>query len=182
MLEHFYDQELADFFYTANDHEKLISRPKNHLDGPLPSATSVSIFNLLKLHIITNNQSYKEYADKVLAKYKDSFVNLPSQYANMIAAWEFAQKTPTLLILVTSDNTALNKEMLLALHKNYLPDKLVLTKDNIQEKSKDQRIIVLSDKNLLDKQPTVYICHGYTCQAPVNDLNKLRLSLNKISI
>ena len=181
-LKHFYDQNHDDFFYTADDHEKLISRPKNHLDGPIPSATSVTILNLLKLYTFTNNQAYKQCADKVLAKYKDSLVNLPSQYANMISAWDFAQSAPLVMVLVTSDNTALNKEMLLALHKNYLPNRLVIVKDKNQENSIDKRITILSNKDLLDKRSSVYICHGYNCQAPVNDLENLRLRLNEITL
>ena len=179
ILEHFYDQKLADFFYTADDQEKLISRPKNNSDGPLPSATSVTVFNLLKLSAITGNDSYKQYAQMVLDKYKHSFSRLPNQYANMAAAWDLAKSQVVVFVFIASGNKALDKAMLQAVHNEYMADKLVIVKEDSNNQLADKRLTILSGKDLLNGQPTVYICNEYGCQPPINDLDSLKMVLKQ---
>lgn len=188
ILKHFYDKKQADFFYTADDQEKLISRTKNSNDGPLPSATSVVVFNLIKLSIISGNESYKQIAQAVLDKYKPSFSRLPSQYANMAAAWDFAAGRPTLFIFITSGNETLDKPVLQALHSAYLPDKMVIIKDSRQyrlsdqgpDKLLDKRLTIFSDKYPLNNQPTVYMCNEYGCQPPLNDIDSIHVALKQL--
>lgn len=76
LLTHFFDQENKDFFYTANDHEKLITRPKNYLDGPIPSASSIAILCLVKLYLATNDQKYQKVSQQVLEKHKMLFESI----------------------------------------------------------------------------------------------------------
>ena len=187
ILEHFYDPKLTDFFYTANDQEKLIARTKNSNDGPLPSATSVAAFNLIKLSIFSGNESYRQQAEDTLDKYKQSFLRLPGQYANMIAAWDCVQSTPQVLVFIASSNGILDIAMLRALHAEYAPDKIVIIKeiqqDRLSEKipdsHTDKRLTIFSDKELFDDKPTVYICNNYGCQAPINNLDSLKQLLKQ---
>src|SRR5690349_14799067 len=46
LLEHFEDKERGGFFFTANDHEKLLHRPKPGHDTALPSGNGVAAFAL----------------------------------------------------------------------------------------------------------------------------------------
>ncbi len=43
LLDHFYDKEQGGFFYTADDHEKLIQRPKIFDDEALPSGNGIAV-------------------------------------------------------------------------------------------------------------------------------------------
>ncbi len=175
MLKHFFVEGENDFFYTADDQEKLITRPKSNNDGPLPSATSIAISNLLKLEILTDNRTYRQYAESVLNKQQNSLHSHPTQYASMITAWDFAHSDPVTLILVGCGDPNKDKEFLLAIHNIYHPNKIVVVKHSTQDF--DQRLTLLSQKHLLNKQPTVYICQGQTCYPPINDVDKVKIML-----
>ncbi len=175
LLVKFYDEENNDFFYTANDHEKLITRPKNYLDGPIPSATSIATLCLLKLHLITNNQKYERASRQVLEKHKNSFRKHPSQYASMINTFALSTSASLSLVLVNGANNKTNNEMLLAPFSFYLPHTTVFLKDN--EKSYDQKLLLFQQKNMLGNQATAYICQNYSCQPPINDLKQLKTIL-----
>ena len=56
LIEHFWDSEHNTFFMTADNHEKLIIRPKNNYDLSLPSGNSVAANLLLKLYHLTQDK------------------------------------------------------------------------------------------------------------------------------
>ena len=175
MLSHFFAEEKADFFYTANDHEKLITRPKNYLDGPMPSATSIAILSLFKLFLLTNEAKYEEAVKLVLETHKAFFSKHPSQYASMISIFEFSKGSPLSLIMVNGTNSKNQKEMLLAAYSFYRPDQATFIKD--AEKFYQSRLLLFQQKSILKGENAAYICQDYSCQPAIKDINELQTKL-----
>ena len=63
-LNDFWDKESGGFFDT--DKDIIGVRLKTIEDIPSPSSNAVGIYSLLKLHYITGNDSYRNYAEKTL--------------------------------------------------------------------------------------------------------------------
>ena len=57
MIERFSDPE-GGFFTTSNDHERLVTRPKDIQDHPIPSGNSSAAFGLLRLAAFTGEREY----------------------------------------------------------------------------------------------------------------------------
>jgi uncharacterized protein YyaL (SSP411 family) len=55
LISNFFDERDGGFFFTANDHEKLIFRPKPMYDDALPSGNGVAAFALQRLGLLTGN-------------------------------------------------------------------------------------------------------------------------------
>ena len=64
--EIFWDEEQGGYFFTSADHEKLLVRSKKPGDGALPSGNSVASENLLYLASQTDQQDYREKAQKTV--------------------------------------------------------------------------------------------------------------------
>lgn len=64
MLEEFWDEKEGGFFFTSNDSEKLISRPKETYDGAIPSGNSVAAYNLIRLARKMENSELEELAKR----------------------------------------------------------------------------------------------------------------------
>ena len=56
LITHFWDESSNGFFFTSDNHEKLIMRPKNNYDLSMPSGNSVAAYVLLRLHYITQDK------------------------------------------------------------------------------------------------------------------------------
>jgi uncharacterized protein YyaL (SSP411 family) len=69
MLADFEDREEGGFFFTAEGHESLLARPKDPFDNALPSGNSIAILNLLELHRVTGESSYRDHAAKALGAF-----------------------------------------------------------------------------------------------------------------
>jgi len=180
ILAHFYDEKEADFFYTADDHEKLIARTKNSNDGPLPSATSVVISNLIKLAAITDEERYRKYAITVLNKYKSFLYRSPGQYANMAAAWDSYLCGTWAFIVALAGDPLLDRPLLQAVHSQYLPDKMVLVKNGGLNRAPDRFLTIFSGKSLLNGQPAVYVCNEQGCQPPISDAESFQLAFKQL--
>ena len=133
MLSHFSDQE-GGFFFTADDHEELVVRPRSHFDGSVPSGTSAAVGVLLKLAAINENPEYRKAAEAVLAIYGPHLTRMPDQFSNLLNALDFYLANPAQVAVLlpqgTSGEDPQTREMVLALNKQYYPNKVVALSHN----------------------------------------------------
>jgi uncharacterized protein YyaL (SSP411 family) len=66
LLQHFQDRDTGGFFFTADDHEKLIQRPKPWFDEAIPSGNGVAARALMRLGHLVGNPSYIDAAERTL--------------------------------------------------------------------------------------------------------------------
>ena len=66
MLDDFADDEAGGFFYTAAEHEALITRPKEWQDGSTPSGNSLAATGLVRLAKLTGRDDFASAAEATL--------------------------------------------------------------------------------------------------------------------
>jgi uncharacterized protein YyaL (SSP411 family) len=66
LLTHFEDRERGGFWFTANDHETLIQRPKPWTDEALPSGNGIAARALLRLGHLIGATRYLDAAERTL--------------------------------------------------------------------------------------------------------------------
>lgn len=62
-IELFHDKPRGGFYFTSGDHEALLARVKETIDGAIPAGNSVSAMNLLKLAKIAEKPAYFALAE-----------------------------------------------------------------------------------------------------------------------
>jgi uncharacterized protein YyaL (SSP411 family) len=82
----FNDKAAGGFFFTAHDHEKLLSRTKNAWDSVLPSGNSVSIRNLVRMASLTGDPAYRDHAAKTLELFAPQMKRNPRGTSNLALA------------------------------------------------------------------------------------------------
>jgi len=90
MLEDFWDDANGGFFLTATGSEPLPVRPKEVYDGALPSANSVSLFNLLRLSRLTGDPGWEEKASDLSRAFAGSIKRQPTAFAYFLLGYDFA--------------------------------------------------------------------------------------------
>ena len=96
-IELFWDEANGGFFYTSNDHEALLARGKNPIDGARPSGGSISAQNLVALGTRLENSEYLDKAERTIQAVSDLLVRSPSAAPRMVVAaieWLDATSTP----------------------------------------------------------------------------------------
>ena len=77
-IELFWDDKAGGFFFTSKDHEALLARGKNPVDGARPAGISVSAENLLFLAKTREKPEYLERARKTLGSVASLLKSRPS--------------------------------------------------------------------------------------------------------
>ena len=85
-LKLFWDKQNGGFFFTSEDHESLLARSKNPLDGARPSGNSVSAQNLLYLGQTLPNDEYLKYAEKTVHSVSGMLAASPAAATRMAVA------------------------------------------------------------------------------------------------
>ncbi len=163
VLEHFYDRENGGFYFTADDHEQLIQRPKVLMDEAIPAGNGIAAQVLLRLGHLLGEARYTDAAEKTLRGAWESIVRTPYAHNALLAALE-EYLYGNEIVVIRGEGEALSQWKEKAL-QHYAPQRLVLAIPNDAE----------ALPGLLKERKAVngivaYVCSGQTCQAPVTDI------------
>jgi len=89
MIENFWDEKNDGFFSTPNGSVELPVRPKELYDGALPSANSVSLFNLLLLSRLTGDPQWENRARAQVRAFAGTVKSQPQAFTYFLCALDF---------------------------------------------------------------------------------------------
>jgi uncharacterized protein YyaL (SSP411 family) len=172
MLREFWDEKDGGFFSTGVSHEKLISRAKPIFDASIPSGNAMATQLLLRLYHLTGDDRYYQHAEKVLRSYYDAMESQPLGFAHLLCALDFYLEPPKEVVVVGESNDANMLELLHNIHSIYQPNMTVQTAS--PNEPLDKLSPSLAGKVPVSGKPTAYVCHNFTCSAPVTTWDELR--------
>jgi uncharacterized protein YyaL (SSP411 family) len=168
----FADQKNGGFFDTGVDHEALLSRPKDSMDNATPAGNSVAADVLLRLAAWTGEDSYRQRADDYLRSQSHHLPDYPRFFGHLLGALDFALSSPYEIAVIGDLAQDETQTLLAVINGRYLPNS-VLACASPEDTAAAQAIPLLADRPLKDGQPCVYICHHFTCLAPVTTSEEL---------
>ena len=180
VLEHFWDSSNGGFFFTSDDHEELIARTRHYYDGSTPSASSVSVMNLIRLARLSDRNEYLDRAAQTMKTYVQYYHKAPDQFSNMLCALDTYLGAPVeICVLYDSKNVQEAEALLTMLRQFYLPHAVVVLADVSASDFKELlgACPLLTDRPLLDGKASVYICKNFSCEKPITDKDELREAL-----
>ena len=170
VLAHFADPTGGGFYFTADDHESLISRQKDLQDSSTPSGNAMAATALLRLGKLTGRADFLEAAAGTLRAAAGLMEQFPTAAGQMLMALDFSLgPTPEIVILGGDDpDTA---AALADLRRRFVPNKVVagrLSADGSNGSHQSAALAALFEgKTRQAAAPTVFVCENFACQAPV---------------
>ena len=168
-FEHFWDEEFAGFFFTADDGEALIARQKEIYDGALPSGNSVSTLNILKIARLTADPELEDKAARMAAAFSPQISKHPASFSVHMNSLDF-MLGPSFEIVIAGDrNSPETRRFLDALSGEYLPNKVVILKDEATERDISKIASYTENHKPIDGKTAAYVCSNYECRLPTDD-------------
>ena len=90
LIRDFWDDREGGFFLTAKSENELPLRPKELYDGAIPSANSVSLFNLINLSRLTRDVKWEHKALELSRVFAGTVKKNPSAYTFFLMALDLA--------------------------------------------------------------------------------------------
>jgi hypothetical protein len=169
LLEHFEDRAMGGFFFTSDDHEALILRPKPGADNATPSGNGIAALALTRLGHVLGESRYLQAADRAVRLFHPSMLRQPGGFSTLCAALE-AVLEPTRVIVLRGSRDAL-RPWQQTLSSRYLPDAMTLALD-----SASSALPGVLNKPV-DAAVNAYLCRGVICLAPIGDVQALLAEL-----
>jgi len=173
LITHFWDDSTNGFFFTSDDHEKLIMRPKNNYDLSMPSGNSVAAYVLLKLYYITQNKQFLEIAKKIIESQAISAAENPFAFGYLLNALYLYYQKPTEITIINGKNS----ELVSSLRKKFLPESIMVLVENQSNLDALSKHPFFSGKEFQNDKTTVFVCKNFSCSLPLSDLSEIEKEL-----
>ena len=165
MLDQFWDDDAGALFFTGASHEQLIIRSKEWFDNATPSGNSVGALVLLKLALLTSNEDYRRRATTILRLMTNQIRRYPSAFGLALIALDFYLAKPLEVAIVGKAEDSRLADLTRAFWTLYLPNRvLAFCTQDFEEAALHTPL--LQGRNMLEKQPSAFVCEGYACQIP----------------
>ncbi|MGC3982145.1 MAG: thioredoxin domain-containing protein [Steroidobacteraceae bacterium] len=165
LLRHFVDRERGGFYFTADDHETLIHRPKTFADDATPAGNALAAISLQRLGWLLGESRYLQAAEQTLRADWSALEDHPAAHATLLVALE-QHLTPPQLVIIRGPAPEAN-EWQQKLNTLYQPNRLVFAIPNEAE------LPAALQSKAAQATTVAYVCQGTQCSAPVNTLEAL---------
>jgi uncharacterized protein len=157
MLGLFWDPAQGGLFTTGHDAEELITRPKDVLDGALPSANSVAAVALLRLGALVGEPAYVERAEAILALLQEPARRQPAAFSELLGAVDLATAGVTEVAVVGD-----RRDLVRAVQERYLPNAVLAWGEPYASPLFEGR-----------SEGMAYVCRDYACREPAAEVDRL---------
>lgn len=151
-----FEDKAGGFYLYGENSEALILRPKETYDGAVPSGNSLMAYNLARLSLLTEQEKYRDAAERQMEYLLAEAAKYPMGYAMFLTAF-LEYREPRMKITIVPDGQEDRKQLVF----RFPPELPVLLKQPDEEQP------------LINGRTTYYVCRGRVCLPPVNDLREL---------
>jgi len=171
MCKLFEDPAGGAFFTTADGDLSLVVRMKDDYDGAEPSGNSIALLDLQRLAHFTDRPEFREAAARTLSAVGPKMAAQPVAVPQMLVAYDYSLATKREVVLAGARNDA--DAFLRELRNRFLPHTIALLVDNEQMRSDRKKIFpAIAEMRAINGKATAYVCQGYVCQLPTNEVSK----------
>lgn len=172
MLAHF-QAPGGGFYDTSDDHEALITRPRDLQDNATPSGNAMAVTALLKLAGLSSEPRYVELAHQTLAQIQPMMAQYPLGFGQWLAALSYALSHSREIVIIGQPQAPDTIALLGIAQDGYQPHQIVA----VGAPDSDMSIAAFQDRGRIGNRATAYVCANFACQAPVADPDGLRALL-----
>jgi hypothetical protein len=169
--ELFWDDRDGGWFSTTGRDPTVLLRMKEDYDGAEPTASSVSVWNLLKLSHLIEDQAWNERIERTLRLFAPRLEQTGRAVPMMAAALSTYLAGVQQVVLIAADGDSSDLET--AVVSRYLPFAMTLTLTAERQVELSRLVPLLSAMRAVDGRSAVYLCRNFTCLPPVTTLAEL---------
>ncbi len=170
LLKEFEDKQAGGFYFTAHDHEVLISRSKSYADESVPAGNAAAARSLGRLGHILGESRYLESAEKCLQSAWPLLQQMPVGHASMLLALEDYLFPPQTIIL-RGKSDEMRSWQAVCQH-DYSTQRLCFA---IPDSARALPGVLAERKPM--ETVVAYLCKGYQCSVPVTSVEDLTTEL-----
>ena len=175
----FWDAEDGGWFSTTGRDPSVLFRMKDDNDGAEPSATSVSVLNLLTLvHLVGDTDGWGERIDRALGRFGPDLGAHARALPMLMAALAVRHAVVQQVVMVGPRERDDTRALRRVVARRYLPFAVSIPVEPGPAQDRLARLLPFVGAMRMDGgRATAYVCRGFTCDRPVTDPGALDAAL-----
>jgi uncharacterized protein len=173
IIEHFWDSENKNFFMTADNHEKLIIRPKSNYDLSMPSGNSTAANALLRLYHLTQEKKFLDIAIEIMESQATLAAENPFGFGHLLNTIYMYLQKPTEITILNSKNA----HVINYLAGLFIPESIMVTVKDENQLTNLENLPFFSGKKFSNDKTTVFVCKDFTCSLPLETISEIEKHL-----
>jgi uncharacterized protein YyaL (SSP411 family) len=165
------------FFDTADDHERLITRPKDVQDNAVPSGNAMAVRVLLRLAAWTGEGAYRDAAERAMRPVVPFVARYATGFAQWLSAMDLALAAGVEVAIVGSPDDPATAALLAETRRGFRPNQVV----SVAADPAASAPPLMAGRVAIDGLPTAYVCRAFACRLPVTDAVALRHELDAMA-
>jgi len=185
--ELFWDEVDGGWFSTTGRDKNVLLRMKEDYDGAEPTASSVSVLNLLTLTHLVENPAWVEHIDQTLRHFGTRLEQIGRAVPLMAAALATTLAGMQQVVVVGAGQAGTagqageagraGQELRETLRQRYLPFTISLNINPANQAALAEKLPFIAGMRAIDGRTAAYVCRDFTCHAPVTDRAALEKEL-----
>ncbi|MGZ8438912.1 MAG: thioredoxin domain-containing protein [Candidatus Limnocylindrales bacterium] len=163
------------FFDTADDHERLVTRPKDVQDNALPSGNAVAAEVLLRVHAWTGESIYRAAAERALRTVVPYVARYATGFARWLSAMDLSLAAVQEVAIVGRADDPETLALLGEVRRGYRPNQVIA----LAADPTGSAVPLLGGRVAIAGRPSAYLCRGFVCGMPATDPGTLRRQLEE---
>ena len=167
LLDLFWDEESGGFFSSGSDAEALVVRPKEFLDGAVPSTNSVAVSALLRINALVDDASLDTAVERTIALARPLLERHPGALPDLVAALPLWTRRHEIVI------TGERPDLLGEVRRHWLPSAVLAWGQP-------------DDGPLFLDRPAepgqAFVCQARSCHMPAADVATLAAQLEDVAV
>ena len=170
LFDSFRDDKEGGFFFTSDDAEELLTRPKELYDGAIPSGNSIAYINAIRLSRITGKPDMDNTAREIYKAFRTQADAMPTAHTQFLCGLDFAIGPSSEVIIAGNMDQTDTRAMLAALRRSFVPNKVVIFRPASETAPDIETVAPFVQSHLaINGRATAYVCTNFTCALPTND-------------
>jgi uncharacterized protein YyaL (SSP411 family) len=172
LLLHFEDSDQGGFFFTADDQEALIHRPKPFADEAVPSGNGIAAYALQRLGFLLGETRYLAAAERTLRASWTALQEYPHGHVSLLTALEEYLHHPEIIVIRGQrDDIARWRD---SAQQLYAPRRMIIAIEGTEANLPG----ALADRKAVDGETIAYKCVGTHCEMPITSWKSLAKQLS----
>jgi uncharacterized protein YyaL (SSP411 family) len=172
--ELFWDDQEGGWFSTTGHDASVLLRMKEDYDGAEPTASSVSVMNLLVLSHLVENRRWSTEIERTLRAFAARLEQLGRGVPMMAAALSTYITGMRQVVIVGNGDRASFEQ---AVSRRYLPFTIALSLSADRQAALADILPLVASMQPAGGNVSAYVCRDFTCQPPVSNVSDLETSL-----
>src|SRR3989344_574866 len=170
VLTHFEDKTRGGVYFTSDDHESLLHRPKPASDDAIPAGNGIAAQVLLRPGHLLGETKYLDAAERTLTALGGAVAQYPSAHCGLLLALGEHLNPPQVIVLRGAPDILKSWHARCGAH--YAPGRAALAIP-----ADVTNLTGLLAERRVQGDISAYICSGHACQAPVSTFEEFDKAL-----